>query len=66
MKKACERPFNASMEHALKIDFENESQGPAARIAVELSEQAARVLARTILTVLGQADAGGRLANNTY
>ena len=56
-----DHPFNAPMEHALNIDFVNESQGPSARVAVELSEQAARDLARTILAVLDQADAGGYL-----
>ena len=56
-----DHPFNAPFEHALNIDFVNESQGPAARIAVELSESAARELVRTILTVLDQAEAGGHL-----
>lgn len=56
-----DHPFDAPLEHALNIDFVNESQGPAARVAVELSEQAARDLARTILVVLEQARAGGHL-----
>ena len=56
-----DHPFNAPMEHALNIDFVNESQGPSARIAVELSEQAARDLVKTILEVLDQADTGGYL-----
>ena len=56
-----DHPFDAPMEHALNIDFVNESQGPAARVAVELSEQAARDLVRTILAVLDQARAGGHL-----
>jgi hypothetical protein len=56
-----DHPFNAPMEHALNIDFVNPSQGPAARVAVELSESAARELVRTILAVLGQAEAGGHL-----
>jgi hypothetical protein len=58
-----DHPFNAPMEHALNIDFVNESQGLGARVAVELSEQAARELVRTILDVLGQAERGGHLAN---
>ena len=57
-----DHPYNAPMEHALNIDFVNESQGPSARVAVELSEQAARDLVETILAVLNQADAGGHLA----
>jgi len=56
-----DHPFNAPMEHALNIDFVNESKGPSARVAVELSEQAARELVKTILNVLDQADAGGHL-----
>jgi hypothetical protein len=58
---AYDHPFNAPMEHALNIDFVNELQGPAARVAVELSEQAARDLVQTILAVLDQAQAGGHL-----
>lgn len=61
-----DHPFHAPFEHALNIDFVNESQGPAARVAVELSEQAARELVRTILAVLDQAEAGGHLSVNTY
>ena len=56
-----DHPFHAPFEHALNIDFVNESMGPAARVAVELSEQAARELVRTILDVLGQAEASGNL-----
>ena len=56
-----DHPFDAPMEHALNIDFVNESQGPAARVAVELSEQAARDLVQTILAVLGQAQADRHL-----
>ena len=58
-----DHPFNAPMEHALNIDFVNESRGPSARVAVELSESAARELVRTILEVLDQAEAGGHLEN---
>jgi len=56
-----DHPFDAPYEHALNIDFVNESQGLSARVAVELSEQAARDLVRTILSVLDQAEAGGQL-----
>jgi len=51
-----DHPFNAPLEHALNIDFVNESQGLGARVAVELSEQAARELVKTILAVLDQAE----------
>ncbi len=56
-----DHPFNAPLEHALNIDFVNESMGPSARVAVELSEQAARELVKTILAVLDRADASGQL-----
>jgi hypothetical protein len=57
-----DHPFHAPLEHALNIDFVNESQGPSARVAVELSEQAARELVKTILAVLDQAEKGGHLS----
>ncbi len=56
-----DHPFNAPFEHALNIDFVNESQGPSARVAVEMSAQAARSLVETILSVLEQAEAEGHL-----
>jgi len=56
-----DHPFNAPLEHALNIDFVDESQGPGARVAVEISAEAARSLAQTILVVLDQAEAGGHL-----
>ena len=56
-----DHPFNAPFEHALNIDFVNEAQGPGARVAVELSVEAARALAETILAVLARAEAGGYL-----
>ena len=58
-----DHPFNAPFEHALNIDFVNESQGLGARVAVELSEQAARELVKTILAVLDQAEAGGHVVS---
>jgi hypothetical protein len=56
-----DHPFDAPLEHALNIDFLNEALGPGARVAVELSESAARSLVQTILAVLDQAEAGGHL-----
>lgn len=56
-----DHPFEAPFQHALNIDFVNESRGPSARVTVELSEQAARDLVRTILAVLDEAQAGGHL-----
>ena len=54
-----DHPFHAAYEHSLNIDFVNESQGPGARVAVELSVEAARTLVETILAVLDRAEAGG-------
>jgi hypothetical protein len=56
-----DHPFNTPMEHALNIDFVNEGLGPSARVAVELSAEAARSLVETIQEVLKQAEAGGHL-----
>ncbi len=56
-----DHPFNAPFEHALNIDFTNESLGPGARVAVELSVEAARALVDSILTVLERAEVGGYL-----
>ena len=60
-----DHPFNAPLEHALNIDFVNEAQGPGARVAVELSEQAARTLVAAIQEVLDQAAAGGHLEQSS-
>lgn len=56
-----DHPFDAPLEHALNIDFVNESLGSGARVAVELSVEAARTLVATITAVLEQAEAGGYL-----
>jgi hypothetical protein len=54
-----DHPFAAPFEHALNIDFVNEAMGPGARVAVELSAEAARALVESILAVLERAEAGG-------
>ena len=56
-----DHPFNAPFEHALNLDFVNEAMGVGARVAVELSPQAARELVAAIQAVLGEAQAGGYL-----
>ena len=61
-----DHPFNAPFDHALNIDFVNETQGPAARVAVELSEAAARALVETIQAVLDQAGEGGHLDSQRH
>jgi hypothetical protein len=45
-------------EHTLNIDFLNPRQGPSARVAVELHEDAARALAGAILAALASAGRG--------
>lgn len=56
-----DHPFNAPLEHALNIDFVNKEKGPGARVAVELSAEAARSLVNTILAVLNEAEEGGHI-----
>jgi hypothetical protein len=56
-----DHPFSVPLEHALNIDFVNEAMGPGARVAVELTPQAARSLVEAINAVLGRAEAGGYL-----
>ncbi|HXJ83151.1 MAG TPA: DUF6295 family protein [Candidatus Methylomirabilis sp.] len=56
-----DHPYELQLEHALNIDFVNEALGPGARVAVELSVEAARKLVKTIEAVLAQADQRGVL-----
>jgi len=56
-----DHPFDAPLEHALNIDFVNETLGPGARVAVELDVRSARALVEAIMGVLNQADTGGYL-----
>jgi len=56
-----DHPFNAPLEHALNIDFVNETQGAGARVAVELTVESARDLVEAILAVLARAEAEGHL-----
>jgi hypothetical protein len=60
-----DHPFNAPLEHALNIDFVDESQGPGARVAVELSEESARKLIAAIQAVLEKAGEGGFLESQS-
>jgi len=58
-----DHPFHAPYEHSLNIDFVNESMGPSARVAVELSPESARALVQAILTALetGETEHGLRV-----
>ena len=56
-----DHPYDLPLEHAVNIDFVNEALGPGARVAVELSVEAARQLVKTIEAGLAQADQRGFL-----
>jgi hypothetical protein len=47
-----DHPVHASAEHSLNIDFLNPAEGPSARIAVELTAESARALAKAIEATL--------------
>jgi hypothetical protein len=50
-----DHPYRAPLEHAVNIDFVDESAGT--RVAVELTRQSAREVAMRILATLDEADA---------
>jgi len=52
-----DHPYHAPLDHALNIDFVNESGGPGDRVAVELSAESARELVKKILVALENGDA---------
>jgi hypothetical protein len=56
-----DHPYDLPLEHALNIDFVNVAGGAGARVAVELSVDAARALVQTIESVLAEADRRGVL-----
>jgi hypothetical protein len=47
-----DHPVDANFEHALNIDFVNQSIGPGARVAVELDPRSARKLIDAIQSAL--------------
>ncbi len=53
-----DHPAHAMAEHTLNIDFRNPAQGPAARVAVELTAESARELVRAIEETLAAAPPG--------
>jgi hypothetical protein len=53
-----DHPVHAQYAHTVNIDFINPAQGPGARVAVELTEEAARALAAAIIEALAVAPAG--------
>ncbi|NJC72347.1 hypothetical protein HC031_21885 [Planosporangium thailandense] len=53
-----DHPVHAPQEHTLNIDFLNPAAGPSARVAVELTEEAALALADAIRAALASAPPG--------
>ena len=47
-----DHPVHAQAEHTLNIDFLNPGAGPSARVAVELTAESARALAKAIQATL--------------
>jgi hypothetical protein len=52
-----DHPVQAPVEHAILLDFVNESSGPGARVAVELTLESARHLVQRLTETLAQAAA---------
>ena len=53
-----DHPVHLQQDHAVNIDFLDPSQGPSARVAVELTEEAALALADAIHRAIAAAPPG--------
>jgi hypothetical protein len=53
-----DHPYHACHEHTVNIDFTNPGDGPSARVAVELTEEAALALVGAIQQALAAAPPG--------
>ena len=53
-----DHPVHAPAEHSLNIDFLTPGQGPSARVAVELTAESARALAKAIEDALASVPPG--------
>jgi hypothetical protein len=53
-----DHPVHAPFGHTVNIDFLNPGRGPSARVAVELTEEAAVALAEAIMKSVASAPAG--------
>ena len=53
-----DHPVHAQAEHTLNIDFLDPGAGPSARVAVELTAESARALAKAIQATLDSAPPG--------
>ncbi|MEU8279081.1 DUF6295 family protein [Microbispora bryophytorum] len=63
-----DHPYHACQEHTVNIDLTNPAEGPSARVAIELTEEAALALVDAIHKALaaappGLASAAGRSAS---
>ena len=54
---SVDHPYHAPFEHTLNLDFYSETEGPSARVAVELTPDSARALVARIEAALQQAQA---------
>lgn len=53
-----DHPQHAFADHTLNIDLRRPVDGPAARVAIELTAESARALATSILAILDQVPEG--------
>ncbi|MEV7804254.1 DUF6295 family protein [Microbispora sp. NPDC088329] len=53
-----DHPYHACHEHTVNIDLTNPSEGPSARVAIELTEEAALALVEAIHKALAAAPPG--------
>ena len=51
-----DHPFDVPLEHAVNIDFTNESAGVGARVAVELTIDSAKELVKVLSAALERAE----------
>ena len=51
-----DHPVHTPLQHALNIDFVNESEGLGARVAVELTPESARQLVQVIQAALARGE----------
>ncbi|HEY9389115.1 MAG TPA: DUF6295 family protein [Mycobacteriales bacterium] len=58
-----DHPVHAPFEHTVNIDFANPGRGPSARVAVELTEEAALALVEAIQAAIASAPPGLAAAN---
>lgn len=51
-----DHPFELAVEHAVNIDFTNESVGVGARVAVELTIDSAKELVKVLMAAVDRAE----------